>query len=108
MEQVRDFKMIAKNYIFKGWFIIDFITVFPFKYFIKGGEALRMLRIFRFLKLIDIDRFSKMVKVLFASSSRENKLRKQWRCLLGFKVFRLLLIIVFILFVVKVSIEYKT
>ena len=31
MEEVRDLKMIAKMYVFKGTFIIDFISVFPFK-----------------------------------------------------------------------------
>jgi len=32
-ENITDLKLIAKNYVFKGWFFIDFIAVFPFTIF---------------------------------------------------------------------------
>jgi hypothetical protein len=31
LEVVLDIKEIAKNYVFKGWFVIDFVSVFPFE-----------------------------------------------------------------------------
>lgn len=37
-EIITDLKSISKNYVFKGWFFIDFIAVFPFeKLFSSGG-----------------------------------------------------------------------
>ena len=29
-EEVKDLKLIAKKYVYKGWFFIDFMSVFPF------------------------------------------------------------------------------
>jgi len=29
-EEIKDLKLIAKKYIYKGWFFIDFVSVFPF------------------------------------------------------------------------------
>lgn len=36
-ETVRSLSKIAKKYVFKGWFIIDFIGIIPFQYIIGGG-----------------------------------------------------------------------
>jgi hypothetical protein len=60
LEIVTDLKGIAKNYIFKGWFIIDFVSVFPFQHFIPQGQItklFRLARLPRLIKLIDISRF---------------------------------------------------
>jgi len=29
-KEVVDLKKIAKQYVFKGWFFVDFVSVFPF------------------------------------------------------------------------------
>jgi len=59
-ENVTDMKEIAKHY-FKGWFFIDFVSVFPFEQIIvglgKGTKLFRLFRLPRLLKLIDISRF---------------------------------------------------
>ena len=34
--EVKDLKKIARKYIFKGWFFVDFISVFPFKWFVSS------------------------------------------------------------------------
>jgi hypothetical protein len=34
---VTDIKLIAKNYVFKGWFCVDFVSVFPFSTFMSTG-----------------------------------------------------------------------
>lgn len=60
LEIVTDLKGIAKNYIFKGWFIIDFVSVFPFQQFIPQGQItklFRLARLPRLIKLIDISKF---------------------------------------------------
>lgn len=64
-EHVNDLKRIAKNYIFKGWFFIDFVSTFPWEMFLAGGKftkLLRLLRLPRMIKLIDISRMNKLIK----------------------------------------------
>jgi hypothetical protein len=65
-ETVRSFSKIAKRYIFKGSFILDFLAVFPFNLIFRNSEkasvltAVKLLRLFRLprlAKLIDITRF---------------------------------------------------
>lgn len=34
--EVKDLKKIAHKYIFKGWFFVDSISVFPFKWFVSS------------------------------------------------------------------------
>lgn len=36
-ENITDLKQIAKNYTFKGWFVIDFVSTFPFSLFLNSG-----------------------------------------------------------------------
>ena len=59
-ETVIDLKEIAKNYVFKGWFIIDFVSVFPFEEIFPSGAITKLFRLFRLprlIKLIDMDKF---------------------------------------------------
>ena len=35
-EEVVDLKLIARKYVYHGWFFIDFISVFPFKMFVNA------------------------------------------------------------------------
>ena len=60
LEIVTDFKAIARNYVVRGWFWIDFVSVFPFEDLFPNGSLTKLLRLFRLprlIKLIDIDKF---------------------------------------------------
>ena len=60
----RDLKKIALHYL-SGWFIIDFVSVFPFNLFIASGQLTKLFRIFRIprlIKLIDVGRFKSILK----------------------------------------------
>ena len=61
---VTDLKLIARNYVFKGWFMVDFVSVFPFKMFMSTGQITKLFRLFRLprlIKLIDISKFQKVL-----------------------------------------------
>ena len=65
---VRDLKMIGKHYLF-SWFPIDFISVFPFEILLPEGSStggltklFRLFRMPRLIKLIDVNRFKKILK----------------------------------------------
>jgi len=79
-EEVKDLKLIGRKYIYKGWFFIDFISVFPFKWFISSNKTiltklLRLLRLPRLIKLIDISRFKKLIKSFGGKNeSRDEKI----------------------------------
>lgn len=97
---VTDLKAIAQNYVFRGWFFIDFISVFPFKNLLQGGGAgeitklLRLFRLPRLAKLFDIQRFKKLVQSLMAGGgeSREENITMQYVMLYVFKIFRLIIL----------------
>ena len=99
-ENVMDLKLIAKNYVFKGWFIIDFITVFPLCWFVSANnpltKILKLFRLPRLAKLLDIERFNKIVKSLLASMPREDKISAMTWILYVYKIFRLVLIAIVI------------
>lgn len=94
--------MIAKNYIFKGWFIIDFVAIIPFQYFLEGGNSgqklqtklVRLFRLPRMMKLIDINRFNQLLKSLFAGGDgvQEDRIMLQYFVVYCFKIFRLFII----------------
>ena len=57
-------KGIAMHYL-KTWFFIDFISVFPFGLLFPTGVATRLLRLARLprlFKLLDVNRFNKVLK----------------------------------------------
>ena len=65
---VREFKLIVKHYLF-SWFLIDFMSVFPFEELLPvenstGGltKLFRLFRMPRLIKLIDVDRFKNILK----------------------------------------------
>ena len=61
-ENVSSYKRIAAKYVFRGWFIIDFISVFPFMIFLQSNALLtkmfRLFRLPRLVKLMDSSRFN--------------------------------------------------
>jgi hypothetical protein len=53
-------KDIARNYIFNGWFFVDFVSVFPFDAILPTGQITKLMRLFRLprlIKLFDISKF---------------------------------------------------
>ena len=63
---VREIKDIAINYM-TGWFIIDILSVFPFNSFMETGPGTKLFRLFRvprLLKLLDVNRFSSILKTI--------------------------------------------
>jgi len=99
-EIITDFKLIAINYIFRGWFLVDFVSVFPFKLLMsQNGELTKLLRLFRLprlIKLIDISRFHKLLKSLMSNSSGDEKIVRQYMLLYVYKILRLIIIAIII------------
>ena len=92
----------------RGWFPIDFISVFPFDIFgeseVQGqheskarsqsaSKLFRLARLPRLIKLIDISRFKKLSSSLMSSnSSRDEQIVAQYMILNVYKIFRLIII----------------
>lgn len=52
------------NYIY-GWFSIDFLSIFPFHAMVDSGvftKLIRLLRMPRLIKLLDVERFKSIIK----------------------------------------------
>ena len=50
---VRSLKKIAIRYVFKGWFVVDFVTVFPFTLILtSNGLVTKLFRLFRLPRMI--------------------------------------------------------
>jgi len=65
----------------------------------SNSDATKLLRLFRLprlIKLIDISRFEKLLKSLVSSSSREDKIIQQYFFLYIYKIFRLVIIAIII------------
>ena len=94
-------KLIAKQYIFRGWFTVDFVSVFPFHLVFSASDAkvtklFRLFRLPRLIKLIDIQRFNKLIKSLMSNTSRDERIVAQYMMLYVFKIFRLIIIAIII------------
>jgi len=99
LEVVVDIKEIAKNYVFKGWFFIDFVSVFPFEQLFPTGSLTKLLRLFRLprlIKLIDIDKFQKMLQSLMDNQSKDEQIVAQYMMLYVYKIVRLIIIAIII------------
>ena len=68
---IDDLPMIAKGYL-RGWFLLDFMALFPFEAFIPGQDdnstdingVTRIARLGRMYKLIKLTRLIRLVKVI--------------------------------------------
>lgn len=103
-EDIKDIREIAKNYL-RGWFSIDFVSVFPFQFLFPGtGKTTKLFRLFRLprlLKLFSITKFSKMVKSLMSNnSSRDERIVAQYMMLYIYKILRLNIIAIFITYTI--------
>ena len=88
------------RYVFKGWFLIDFISVFPFVAILEQDALLtklfRLFRLPRLIKLIDISRFNQLLRSFFESSSRDERIVAQYMLMYFYKIFRLIIIAIII------------
>lgn len=74
---VKDMRQIAHQYIMKGWFWVDSISVFPFEILFSTGQVtklLRLARLPRMIKLIDISKFKKVAQSFQNTQSRDEKI----------------------------------
>lgn len=90
---VRNHWKIAKRY-FRGWFIVDFLSVFPFQSIIDS-RAFRLVRILRLLKLIkslDGSNFNKIIESLVPMSDRQTRIKIIYATKYIYKIIRLIVI----------------
>lgn len=95
---VRDLKDIAIHYI-TGWFIIDFLSVFPFDLMMSHGPVVKLFRLFRLprlLKLLDVNKFSSILKSANKDKTDTQTIIKQYQILFVYNLFRLIIIACFI------------
>jgi len=59
-------------------------------------KLLRLFRLPRLIKLIDISRFNRMLKSLFENSSRDERILAQYMLMYAYRIFRLVIIAVII------------
>ena len=74
----RGLKQIALNYL-SGWFIVDFVSVFPFNLILSSGYTTKLFRIFRIprlIKLIDVGKFKSILKSLQSKESNDQTILK--------------------------------
>lgn len=95
-QPVRELVKIAKNYVFHGSFLFDFLAIFPIKLIVEESSSsvnkiLRMVRISRLLKLLDIARFNHSLKSFFENDSSQDKIMLQYVIMHSFKITRLFL-----------------
>lgn len=98
MELVQSFESIAKNYI-KGWFIIDFISIFPFQILVsaENGSATKLMRMPRMLrlgKLLDIKNVKRIMKTFSSETNTADDIVKLFYRLFLYKLCRLLIVLI--------------
>ena len=95
---VRDLKRIATNYLY-GWFLIDFVSIFPFDIIMSSGVVTKLVRLFRLprlIKLLDISRFSKLLKSFQNKNSDDQTIVQQYFILYVYNIVRLIIIAIMI------------
>ena len=95
---VNDMRKIAIHYM-TGWFIIDFVSVFPFEELFNIGSLTKLFRLFRMprlIKLIDITRFDKLLKSFQSDKSNDQTIQNRYFILKMYNIFRLVIIAIMI------------
>ncbi|CAI2386506.1 unnamed protein product [Moneuplotes crassus] len=99
-EPVSKHKMIIKRYVFKGWFFIDFVSVFPFAIIFQNRAALikllRLVRLLRLTKLMNTAKVNQLLKSFTESSSGSQSIVIQHMILYCLKILRLVLVAIVI------------
>jgi hypothetical protein len=86
--------MIAKHYI-AGWFFVDFFSIFPFNSLLDSGpitKLFRLCRVPRLMKILDVERFNKVLKSFQNDQSNHITIMKHNKLLYMYHIFRLILI----------------
>lgn len=94
---VWSFRAIAKDYL-KGWFFIDFVSIFPFQIFVppENGSTTKLLRMPRMLrmgKLLDIKNVKRLMKSFQGEVSTSDQIIKLYDNLFIYKLTRLLIVL---------------
>ena len=98
LELIWSLEEIAQRYV-KGWFFIDFMSIFPFQIFVdpdKGSavKLLRMPRMLRLGKLLDEKNIKRLMKALGGDAITADDIVKLFDCIFMYKLFRLLLVLI--------------
>jgi len=70
---VRDLKQISIHYV-STWFIIDFVSVFPFREIFQSGgstKLFRLARMPRLIKLLNVEKFNAMLRRFRSNKSSD-------------------------------------
>jgi potassium voltage-gated channel Eag-related subfamily H protein 7 len=59
---VTDRKKITKSYLF-GWFLIDFLSIFPFETLLASGDFAGLAKIFRVSKIYKIVKIARLIRI---------------------------------------------
>ena len=101
-QSISDFKEIAKAYL-NSWFLVDFVSVFPFHLILPTGaltKLFRLARMPRIIKLIDVNRFRTLLKGFEGPESDDETIMQQYFVLYIYNVFRLIIIAIFITYII--------
>jgi len=103
---VRDHKRIAKKYIYSGWFFVDFASTFPVSMVMPSASSVLWVRLFRLfrlpklIKILDLSRFNRLLRSLFENSTRQDRIVSQYILMYTYKIFRLVIMAVIIIYFV--------
>lgn len=98
LEIVSSYKSIAFKYIFRGWFLIDLISIVPYEFFFSDGFLIKLMRLIRLPKLselVNTARFDKLIDSFF-SNSKGDRLMIIYHLRYTFRIIRLVIIATFI------------
>ena len=98
-KKVFEFRKIAIKYL-KGWFVIDFISIFPFHLLSNSNsrhsqvtKLFRLPRMLRMIKLLDINNVKRLLKSFQGEISNANQIVQQYTNLFIYKMIRLVLML---------------
>jgi hypothetical protein len=96
MEIISSYKEIAHNYMFNDKFFLDLISILPIQIFFDSMDynILKLMRLIRFPKLINLLKFKNLEKFIdiILSNSKNRNLNILFHIKYGFKICRLIII----------------
>jgi hypothetical protein len=102
LEVETSFAKIATHYIFRGWFIADFISIIPYELFGEGISIMKLIRLIRLVKLFEllsVARFDSLIEVVF-TNIRNDKLITIYNLRYMFKIVRMIIVAAIVTFVI--------
>ena len=107
-QRIRELKLIAKKYV-EGWFIIDFVSIFPFGAFFNTGvvtKLFRLCRLPRLIKLIDPSRFKKVLKSTAKDEPNDTAIAHEYFVMYIYNIFRLVIIAIMITYFIGCNVYF--